>query len=235
MAETSKTVNNALTVLEAIAQHGPVSVAQLVRLLGLKRTVVYRSVETLRSRGYLRQNTEGYQLGAQLISLAQQTEAVLVNVADPILKALADEFGETFILAIRDGYEAVQVAQAVNEDMMVRIEMRSGFRHPLYRGASGLAILAFLDTIEIETVLQEADDVEKIKSQLIKVRETGHARSRGELSEGIQGVSVPVRTNEEVIGSIGIIVNSALTAKMLSTIPAISTAAEKISRLVSRT
>lgn len=235
MAEISKTVDHALTLLEAVARLGPVTVAQLVRHLGVKRSAVFRGVETLCSRGYLRRTADGYILGTQLLSLAQQAEAALIKIADPVLKRLADGFGETFILTLRDGNDAVQVAQAVNADMMVRIEMRRGFRHPLFAGASGLAILAFLDPADIATVLRGAEDADAVQDKLRDVRAAGHAQSRGELSEGIQGLSVPLWADDKVIGSIGIIVNTAHTEKMLSAISALSEATAEISSVISQT
>jgi len=235
MAEFSKTVDEALTIMEAVARRGPVTVAQLVRHLGMSRTVVTRNAETLRRRGYLRRTEDGYVLGSQLIFLKPQAEATLIGIAEGVLQDLAAEMNETFILTLRDGTEAVQVAQAVNTDLMVRIELKTGFRHPLSRGASGLAILAFLDDGEIERALRVSDDAEAVRAKLPHVRENGFASSSGELTDGFQGVSVPLWVEDHVIGSVGVIVGMTQTDKMLSTVPKLQTAAQEVAGTFTQT
>ena len=235
MAEFSKTVDEALTIMEAVARMGPVTVAQLVRHLKMSRTVVTRNAETLRRRGYLRRTEDGYVLGSQLIFLKPQAEATLIGIAEGVLQDLAAEMNETFILTLRDGTEAVQVAQAVNTDLMVRIELKTGFRHPLSRGASGLAILAFLDDSEIDKALRGAAGADEVRARLPDIREQGYASSSSELTDGFQGVSVPLWVENHVIGSLGVIVGMAQTEKMLAAVPKLQMAAQEVSGTFTQT
>lgn len=229
MTEISKTTDQAITVLEVVAQQGPINTASVARKIGSKRTAVFRALETLRARGYIQRIEDGYILGPTLFSISKQAEAAFVLSARPVLNRLAEHIGETVVFVMRDGYEAVTVDQAVRSDQMVHLKFNQEFRHPLHLGASGLSILAFLDADHIERVLRGVPNADEVKERLPGIRKDGYALTSRELVRGAHGVSVPVRVSGPVIGSIGVVASATLSDRLEVIVPALQEAAAQIS------
>ncbi len=206
MTEISKTADQALVLLAYVAEHGPLGTTDLARRLKMHRTVVHRLLATLQGRGFVRRVDEGYLPGTALLHLAQFVEPELVGAARPLLNALAQEFGETFILtALQGSHEAIQIEQAVGGHHFMRVQLTRGFRHPLSKGASGRSILAFCDEEVVAYSLAKAEDPALLERQLEEVRAQGYAVSHDELSPGVHGVSVPVLVDKQPVASIGVV------------------------------
>jgi DNA-binding IclR family transcriptional regulator len=143
VAEQSKTVDTALTLLTLLAEHSDEpSAASLARVLGLSRTAVARMLATLEAHGLARRTDHGWGPGLGLLALAAGIEPQLRALARGELEALATRFGETAVLTVRDGDEAVAVDQVVGGNGVVQIHYRTGTRHPVSVAASGRALLA---------------------------------------------------------------------------------------------
>jgi DNA-binding IclR family transcriptional regulator len=142
VAEQSKTVDAALTLLTLLAeQEGEPTAAALARTLGMSRTAVARMLATLECHGLARRTEAGWRLGLGLLALASGIEPQLRALARTELEALATRFGETAVLTVRDGDEAVAVEQVVGGAGVVQIHYRTGTRHPVDVTASGRALL----------------------------------------------------------------------------------------------
>lgn len=143
MAEQSKTVDAALTLLTLLAdQDGEPTAASLSRALGVSRTAVARMLATLEAHGLARRTDQGWRPGLGLLALAAGIEPQLRALARTELEALATRFGETAVLTVRDGDEAVVVDQVVGAAGIVRVHYRTGTRHPVELGAGGRALRA---------------------------------------------------------------------------------------------
>jgi DNA-binding IclR family transcriptional regulator len=141
VAEQSKTVDAALTLLTLLSeQEGEPTAAALARTLGMSRTAVARMLATLESHGLARRTEDGWRLGLGLLALASGIEPQLRALARTELEALAARFGETAVLTVRDGDDAVAVDQVVGGEGLVQIHYRTGTRHPVGLGASGRAL-----------------------------------------------------------------------------------------------
>jgi DNA-binding IclR family transcriptional regulator len=141
MAEQSKTVDAALTLLRLVADHRGASTASLARALGQSRSAVGRMLTTLEAHGLSRRADHGWTAGLGLLALAAVVEPELRAVARAELDALADRFDETAVLSVRDGDEAVAIEQARGRAGVLQVDYRTGTRHPLSVGASGRALL----------------------------------------------------------------------------------------------
>jgi IclR family KDG regulon transcriptional repressor len=230
MPEISKTADQTLLVLEAVALRGPVTATELARSLKLARTIVNRSLATLKRRGYVRRVAAGYLPGVALLNIAERVSPDLLVPARPLLAKLAAEFGETFMLNVPDGGDAVQIAQVVGDKHFVRVELTRGFRHPLVQGASGRAILAYLDDPLQEKLVAATQRPAELRRELAKVRKLGVATSHDELSAGVWGMSVPVRSAGEVLASIGVVVPIARSGELPRFLPAMKRAAQALAR-----
>lgn len=142
MPEQSKTVDAALSVLTLLAAgDDQPTAASLARRLDMSRTAVARLLATLEAHGLARRIGRGWGPGLGLLALAAGIQPRLRDLARAELEALARRFGETAVLSVREGDDAVAVDQVVGGAGVVRIHYRIGTRHPLQVGASGRALL----------------------------------------------------------------------------------------------
>lgn len=233
MTEISKTADQALVLLAYVAEHGPLGTTELARRLQMHRTVVHRLLATLQGRGFIRRVGGTYLPGTALLHLAQFVEPELIAASRPILGDLAQEFGETFILtALQGSHEAIQIEQAVGSHHFMRVQLTRGFRHSLAKGASGRSILAFSDESVIAQALEQSDDPDLLSQQLADVRERGYAVSRGDLSPGVHGMSVPILVDKQPVASVGVVYPAVREEVATSYAKALKKAATAIARAV---
>jgi DNA-binding IclR family transcriptional regulator len=204
--ELSKTADQALAMLEAVAGHGPGSATDLARRVGINRTVAHRLLATLERRRYVRRDPQGYALGMAVLELAGRLAPRLRTAARPALECLAAEFGETAVLSVPDGDDAVAVEQVLGGEHVVVVQYRPGFRHALTRGAHGRALLACADPAQVERLLARSGDGEQAAERLRDTRTRGYAVSRDELQLGASGLAAPVRDLDgRVVASLGVV------------------------------
>jgi DNA-binding IclR family transcriptional regulator len=98
----------------------------------------------------------------------------------PLLRKLADDVGATATLTVEDGGEALAVAVVEPRRTDFHVAYRVGSRHPLDRGAAGVAILAGRPSYAGEP------------ANVTAARERGYAVTGGQLQPGAFGVAVAV-------------------------------------------
>ena len=179
MAEQSKTVDTALTLLRLVAGGPGDTTASLARGLGQSRSAVGRMLLTLESHGLVRRTGRGWVAGLGLLALAAGVEPELRVLARAELGTLARRFGETAVLTVRDGDDAVAVDQVVGRRGVLQVNYRTGTRHPLTLAASGRALLD---------------------------PDAGAIVSEGELEPGVRGVAAAVLGTDGVpIASLAVV------------------------------
>lgn len=207
MAEISKTVDHALQLLLLLSDEEALSPAELSRRSGLNRTVVHRLLATLHRRGFVTRTDRGYAPGAVLVRMADQVRPTLRSAARQVMHGCADAIGETVVMHTPDGDDAVVLDQAVGMANLVRVEHRVGSRHPLYGGASGRALLAFLHPAAVERIAAAHPDPATLRRALEGVRQLGYAISHDELQNGVHGLAVPVLDGDgRAIASLAVLV-----------------------------
>ena len=86
---------------------------ELMSVLKIDRSSVFRLANTLQRRGFLAQlpDSKRYTLGLSIWRLSGlfHFEKLLLEVAQPHIRALAEDTGETTHVAIRDGCQAVLI------------------------------------------------------------------------------------------------------------------------------
>ncbi len=195
--EIAKTLDQGLMLLDAVAEHGPGTVADLADRSGLNRTVTHRLVATLEQRGFLRRAEDGrVGLGPTLLDLGDRVETDLRAAARIPLQVLTARTRETAVLTVPDGAEAVAIEQNSGFHHLLRVDYRPGFRHPLDRAAHGKVILAFMPVPPTDLDDDEAK----------RIRRRGYATSHDELQLGAAGLAAPVfGRGGTVIASIGVV------------------------------
>ena len=122
---------------------------ELARLTGIPRPSVIRLAATLVAHRWLQTEPDGerYMLGAGVVALAQVFLAGLDlrAVARGPMQQLADRFGASVYLALRDGLEMVLVEACRARSAMLTARLDVGSRAPLPNSALGRACLAAAD------------------------------------------------------------------------------------------
>lgn len=205
-------------VLLAFATDQPtLGVTEIARRLGLGKSAVHRALEGLVAGGLVMREPESslYRLGPRAIELGLRAvgAADIRALALPFLFDLRDATGETATLSLLIGSERAHLAQ-IESEQEVRMSVELGRRLPLYAGASGHAILAFLPDDQLAayfatvplTPLTQATitDERRLRTALERTRALGYAVSAGERSRWASAVAAPVRSRGTVIGSVGI-------------------------------
>lgn len=203
---TLQTLDRGLRLLDEVAAHpGGISVAELGALLELHRTICYRVVATLAEHGLVHRGEDGrVRLAAGVLGLAARFAPALRSAARPVLARLAVETGATSYLAVAEQESCVVVLTHEPPTESLRVAYRVGARHPLTRGASGLAILAGRP--------ESADDPEPVR----RARAQGHAVTRGELEPGAVGVGCGLGfpgDHEDLECSVGVVALAGLDAE----------------------
>lgn len=195
-------------------------VTEIATQLGLAKSVVHRLVSALARAGYLSQtpNTRRYSLGPRATRLGQAAlgQMDIRARARPILRDLAAQTGETTTLSTLAGEERVY-AEQIESTQPVRQSVQIGSTAPLYLGASGKAMLAFLPGHRSREILQRAArsnvtltsgarlDVPALGDELATIRKRGFAVSQGERIVGAVSTAAPVFDHHgDVIGSISV-------------------------------
>ena len=231
MAEISKTADQALTVLIEVSERGPLSPAQLARSLGLNRTVVHRLLSTLHQRGFVTRQEAGYGPGTLLVRLADHVQPEMRVQGRAAMSRLVGRIGETAVMHIPDGDEAVVLEQVVAEGNVLRVEHQIGSRHTLASGASGRALLAFMGEPAVERALKRVENTTTVRRQLDAVRQLGYELSHDELQQGVHGLAVPVVGDGGVaVASMAVLVPATRAGNLLQYLDDLTGAASDLSR-----
>jgi IclR family transcriptional regulator, KDG regulon repressor len=198
--QTIRSVERALDVLLCFAgEPGGLGVTQIAEKVNLYKSTVHRILAALESRGFVRQDgvTGRYLLGLKALELASAylTSGDVPAVAYPEMLVLRDRTQETVSLYVRDGCERVRVQRAEGP-LTVRRVVGLGERLPLYLGASGKVLLAWLPPADREGAMGRClpPDFDRVglEADLADARERGWATSQQEREEGAASVAAPV-------------------------------------------
>lgn len=195
-APHSQTLDRGVRALELLAAAGaPLSIADLGVRLGVHRSIVYRIVRTLEDHHLVSRAEDGrLEPGVGLAVLARSVKSTLQSVALPELSDLANELAMTSFLVVREEDEAVTVQSVEPRHSSVHVFYRPGVRHPVDRGAPGLALLAGLPAV--------ADE----RPEVTEARVRGWTTTRGEVLTGMRAVSSPVVTGrDELAGAVSVV------------------------------
>ena len=188
------------------ADKNTLTARDLAAATGIALPSVYRYITLLRETGLLAGDERGsYRLSARLIGLARAAEAAesIIDIADPIMRELAAETGETVILVRLIGRSAVCVHR-VQSAQRLRISFEPGQPLPLERGASARLLLSGLPPElrrEYLAPLAERDPeaAARLEQQAATDARKGFAVSEEELEKGVWAVSAPVMQGKRMI------------------------------------
>lgn len=181
-APHSQTLDRGLRVLEALADAGrPLRITDLAAELAVHRSIAYRIVRTLEDHRLVTRRDDGAcELGVGLSVLARGIASTLQSAALPELSDLANDLGMTAFVVVADLDEAVTLVSVEPRHSSAHVAYRPGVRHPIDRGAPGIALLSARAPRPGE------------RAEVDAARRCGYARSRSEVIPGMSSVAVPL-------------------------------------------
>ncbi|MFI7420983.1 IclR family transcriptional regulator [Nonomuraea sp. NPDC049684] len=210
-----QSVERALDVLEALAEHGgEAGLSEIAARTGLPYGTIHRLLQTLLARGYVRQESDRrYALGGGLVRLGGIAESMVGVWAQPYLTRMVELSGETANLAVLEGDFVVYVAQ-VPSPRRLRMFAEVGRRVLPHSTAVGKALLAGRAAAEAMAVFERTGmprrtpntitDAAGMLAELGRVKERGYAMDLGEEELGVHCLAVPVRDGERVVAAMSV-------------------------------
>lgn len=193
--------------LFAEADRDTCRIEDVVAALAVPLSTAYRLVRVLKQHGLLEDaGRGGFRLGPRLRLLGEKVrgEDRLLARLRPLLEDLREETGETVLLTMRQGDEAVHV-DVLDSPQEVRVSIPRGRRMHIAAGGSGRAILAYLPSREVSRILAQdlpsytpdtLTDAARLRAELRLIRRQGHAVSESQTTSGTRGVCVPLLDRE---------------------------------------
>jgi DNA-binding IclR family transcriptional regulator len=197
-------VHAALSVLEALIAHAPLSLSDLTAELKIPKSSLFRVCAVLVDRGWVLRNADSrYVLGIRAFGLtAQSAEYPIVRAFRSIAAELLTKHNETVCLAVLDSDESTFIA--IEETTHpVRLVTHVGSRTPAFASASGRVMLAdrspgvvagqFAGRALVTPTGRRLRDVNELLDILREVNHAGFAENQDETAVGLHTISVPVR------------------------------------------
>jgi DNA-binding IclR family transcriptional regulator len=197
-----QSVDRALQILLAFEpEGGELRVTDLASRLGVHKSTASRLAATLAGHGFLERadGADAFRLGRRIVRLGivAAGRRDLAKIARPAMEELAASTGETVVLSVAAGDEAVDVAQ-VESRVLVGGKRWIGLRSPLHATSDGKVLLAFgaaelvrrprLAAVAPRTITSRV----ALERELDEVRRLGWARAVGECEDGLNGVAAPI-------------------------------------------
>ncbi|HUX70801.1 MAG TPA: IclR family transcriptional regulator [Cellulomonadaceae bacterium] len=204
-----------LAVLVELAGHPDgVTLDELAQTLHGTKPTIHRALVSLRKAGLADQIGRGrYILGDEFLRLAFRNHEARPDATrvEPLLRALADEFGETAHYAVLQGTDVVYRAKVDPPAGAIRLTSTIGGRNPAYRTAVGKALLSWSITSEAAlrrwlgtTALERRTPrtlttVPALFEDLVRSRERGYAIDDQENEAAVNCVAIPVHLNGSAV------------------------------------
>ncbi len=204
--EGAQSVRRALALLRILAtgQERGVRLTDIVEESGLNRPTVHRLLKVLAEEGAVEQDAQSrrYLVGQEvtLLGLARSARFPIRAVADPYLRHLADELGDTVFLSIRSGFDSICIDRKLGHYPVKVLSLEVGGRRPIGVGVSGIAMLSLLPADEAAGIthanaqrleahgLTDAKLLERVKA----ARARGYAFAESGLVKGTRAVAIAI-------------------------------------------
>jgi IclR family acetate operon transcriptional repressor len=191
------------SLIQLLAQRGPLSTAEVAEEIGMPRPSVYRLADAL-SQSRLVETTSDGKLSVSLrwlkLSDAARSGMREWSHARPYLDALAGRTGQTIYLSVPQGDRAICIDWSPGRALSV-LALKPGRTLPLYAGAAGRVTLAYRAD-SLEDFLRAAPfpaftehslcGAEELRADVVGIRSRGYSVSDEDVTLGIGALGAPV-------------------------------------------
>lgn len=214
------------SVLRSLSANSSLRLSQISSATGLNRVTALRILEELSDNGFIeRKGTPPrYSFGPEVLAMAASVSRAhdITNIVRPSLLRLAEYCGDTVLLSVRSGAQAICIDRASGSFPIRANFLDIGSRRPLGIGAGSTALLAWLPKAEKEAILEitcnRLEDFPDISEDVLnqhieKAIETGYVVMVEVVIEKMGGIGYPIRDAQGgVVAAISI---AALTERIL--------------------
>lgn len=202
-------------IVHALQENGPSRLSEIAAELDLPESTTHRHLNTLWDLRYVSRQGERYQLGLRFARLgrAAQTRDPAYAMAKRHVETLATETQERSQFVVEDHGLGIYLHVATGSKA-VRAGFDVGRQIHLHCSSAGKSILAhssreYVDEIfdrwELPALTENTiTNREELYAELDRVRERGVAFNREEHVDGINGIAVPVKRDESVLGALAV-------------------------------
>jgi DNA-binding IclR family transcriptional regulator len=190
----NQSVERAARMLELFSVDEPeLTLSEITGRMGLTKATAHRYATALRRAGLMRGANGAYTLGPRIVELAAAALAGLgvIRIADPYMRRVVEETGQTAVLSVWDGEAPVVVRVAENPERLVRIVVTVGSRLPR-DSAQGKVFRAFIGG----DVADEGDLAAVRRDQLA---------ANAVVVEGVTALAAPVFQGEEIVATLALV------------------------------
>ena len=192
----NQSVERAARMLELFSVDEPeLTLSQITSRMGFTKATAHRYATALRRAGLMRAGNGAYTLGPRIVELAAAALAGLgvIRIADPYMRRLVGETGQTAVLSVWDGEAPVVVRAAENHERLVRIVVAAGSRLPP-DSAQGKVFRAFLSA-------DDDPDLEAVRRERVAANAV--------VIEGVTALAAPVFQGEDIVATLAVVGTSA--------------------------
>jgi DNA-binding IclR family transcriptional regulator len=213
-------IDKAFVALTWLVESAPddVGVREMAIALKVAPSTAHRLCTALTASGLVSRDRRSgrYALAPECFRIAQLAliRAPVRRIALPHLRELVSACDETALLGIYDSNrQEMMFAASVESANVLRYVLELNKWMPIYAGASGLAIMAFLPEVERHSIVERTRltpltertlTVEyRLENELAAIRSRGYALTRGQRIHGAIGLAAPIfNPANEVIGDV---------------------------------
>lgn len=184
----SQTLSRGIHMLEIVAANEPLTIAEISEHLGVHRSIGYRILRTLEEHTLLRRDATGrIHPAAGLTELARGVATNLQTASLPVLTEIANELDMSTFITVAEQQDCFTLA-TVEPSRSHAVTQRPGTRHPLQKGAPGMAMLSQFPHDDVAALGCEPD----VLQHLATTSADGYAASHDEVIQGVSSIAVPL-------------------------------------------
>ncbi len=192
------------------------SFTDIYKKLNIKKNTAYLYINTLLELRLLEKRDGRYYLGSRVLELARYyvLHHNLIEIVRKIMEKIHTITKETVILSVLSENKALCIHR-IDSTNPIKVSSETGRRLPLYAAASPKVLLAFMPQDRAKTIIQETElvpftkntltDKKLLLNELEKIRGNGFAISKGELTDNVIEISVPIfNLKGQIVASLGV-------------------------------
>lgn len=218
--DTVQSVKRALDILRMLsfnASSSGMRFSDLQAQSGLSKGTLHRLLKSLTNEGFVEQaaGSRVYYLGLEFLSMGERaTNRLDIRaITQPSLERLVQATGDTVMLTIRSGMDAVCIDRKEGSFPVRVLTQNIGTRRPLGIGSGSLALLAAFSDDEVENVLRRNSSrlsaypsvtPEELRAAVVDARQRGYAFNPGKVLKGMYGVGVAIYLAKQPIAALSV-------------------------------
>ncbi len=189
-----------LDVIELLAaEKAPLNLSAISQRLGRSAGELFRMLQVLEFKGFITSSDDdtGYVLTNKLFALAMAQAPVhsLVEIAQPVMRKLAQDIGQSCHIAVASEDQIVVITR-IERPGDLGFSVRIGYRREIARASSGMLLFSFQDDEVRRTWLRrcrlKGEAADSFVERANAVRARGHLEAASDFVRGITDLSAPI-------------------------------------------